>query len=82
MWHYRGLVNKRPGRAAGEETQHAANEINSVILDWVQTSDFKGQFDLFWLRQCLYRNGSKHLWVNYKHKAAILLSLLNKSFRV
>lgn len=47
MWHYRGLVNKRPGRAAGEETQHVANEINSVILDWVQTRDFKGQLELF-----------------------------------
>ena len=47
MWYYRDLVNKRPGRAAGEETQHVANEINTVILDWVQTSDFEGQLELF-----------------------------------
>lgn len=42
MWYYRNLVNKRRGRAAGEETQHVANEINTVILDWVPTSYFKG----------------------------------------
>ena len=47
MWYYRDLVNKRPGRAAGEETQQVANEINTVILDWVQTSDFEGQLELF-----------------------------------
>ena len=41
MW-YRNLVNKRRGRAAGDETQHVANEFNSVILDWVPTSDFEG----------------------------------------
>ncbi|HEX7206541.1 MAG TPA: hypothetical protein VF233_00065 [Nitrososphaeraceae archaeon] len=33
--HCPDLVNKRLGGAAGEETQHVANEINSVILNWV-----------------------------------------------
>ena len=38
----KSTAKSRRGRAAGEETQHVANEINSVILYWVPTSDFKG----------------------------------------